>query len=334
LLPTFLDKLSGLLDRRFVEAHWAPVFLFFALLLLTAIMIYSPAEALDWWRTRDATSKATVAFGALFLVTVVAYLLSACSNVVASLYTGYWLKRLRRVPVVTFFKEWAEERQRALRAQRPASDRYEAYSREQKRVVATRLGNVLTAAYDYARHTYGVEGVVWWPRLTAVLPDAFRARVDSALTPLTALLNLCTLLVCWTLLSAVALLALDDRPWAFALFFVGGVLLAYAFYRAAVWQAAELGTLVRAAYDLYRHEILTQMHIPIPQGASAERTLWEGLNYWVQGDMPYDASKMKHPDFEQEEFLYDTKPPGRTRTEVAWGSLPVLTVSRRKEAEE
>lgn len=328
MLPTFLDKLSGLLDRRFIEAHWAPVFLFFALLLLTAVMIYSPAEALDWWRARDATSKAIVAFGSLFLVTVMAYLLSACSNVVAELYTGYWLKPLKDVPVVKFFKEWGEKRQLARRT---ATKNFEYYPRDPSRVTATRLGNVLTSAYDYALYTYGADGVVWWPRLTAVLPEAFRARVDSALTPLAALLNLCTLLACWTLLSAVALLALDDRPWAFALFFVGGMLLAYAFYRAAVWQAVELGTLVRAAYDLYRHEILTQMHVPLPHGASAERTLWDGLNEWVQASKPYDASKKKAFDFAQEEFLYDTQPPGRERTEVAWGRLPALTVSRRED---
>lgn len=330
MLPTFLDKLSGLLDRRFVEAHWAPVFLFFALLLVTALTIYSPAEAMDWWGARDAASKTLVAFGALFLVTVAAYLLSACSNVLATLYTGYWLKRVRRVPVLTFLREWGEERQRARRA---ASRDYDYYPRDTERVTATRLGNVLTSAYDYALYTYGVEGVVWWPRLTAVLPDAFRARVDSALTPLAALLNLCTLLICWTLLSALALLLLDDRPWAFALFFVGGLSLAYAFYRAGVWQAAELGLLVRAAYDLYRHEILKQMHIPVPHGANAERTLWEGLNEWVRESQPYDASKKKDFDFAQEEFAYDTRPPGRERTEVTWGRLPALAVSRRKEPE-
>ena len=328
LLPTFLDKLSGLLDRRFVEAHWAPVFLFFALLLLTAVTIYSPAEALDWWGGRDATSKALVAFGTLFLITVFAYLLSAFSNMLAALYTGYWLKRFLRVPLLTFLKKWAEARQEARRI---ASGDYEYYSRYEGRVTATRLGNVLTSAYDYALYTYGIEGVTWWPRLTAVMPDAIRARVNSALTPLTALLNLCTLLISLTLLSAIAILALDDRPWIFALFFIVGVLVSYAFYLGGVRQAAEVGTLVRTSYDLYRHEILKQMHIPVPHGASAERTLWEGLNAWVREDMPYDASKKKDFDFSLEEFPYDSKPPGRERTEVTWGRLPVLAVSRREE---
>ena len=212
-----------------------------------------------------------------------------------------------------------------------ATKDFDHYPRYAERVTATRLGNVLAAAYDYALHTYGAEGVTWWPRLTAVMPDAFRARVDAALTPLAALLNLCTLLACWTLLSALALLILDDRPWAFALLFVGGLSLAYAFYRASVWQAVELGMLVRAAYDLYRHELLKQMHIPAPHGAGAERTLWVGLNEWVRESKPYDVSKTKDFDFGQEEFPYDTRPQGPERTEVAWVRLPILAVSRRKE---
>jgi hypothetical protein len=37
---------------------------------------------------------------------------------------------------------------------------------------------------------------------------------------------------------------------------------------------------VRVAFDLYRHEILKQMHIPLPDNLFKERTVWDLLTNW------------------------------------------------------
>ena len=39
--------------------------------------------------------------------------------------------------------------------------------------------------------------------------------------------------------------------------------------------------MLRTAFDLYRHSILEQMHIPIPNNLVEERLLWAALNQLV-----------------------------------------------------
>lgn len=282
MLVTFLDKLGGIFDNRFVVAFWMPVFLFVGALAAEVALLYGPRAVLGWWAGSTATEKALLGFGFLLTTTVLAYLLQSFAYPLVRLYVGEWPSWASR------FREWAVERQR-LAYQNVSGDKDEQYVQryfgfsqdEKRRNVPTRLGNVLTAAYDYSKNTYEIEAALWWPRLTPLLPETFRNQVDAALLPLFALINLCSLSVLFSLAGGLILALLGDRPLPFALCLLGGLAFARVCYHGAVTQAGNYGQHIRVGFDLYRGELLKQMRVELPDDPQAEAKQWKLLNEWV-----------------------------------------------------
>ena len=194
---------------------------------------------------------------------------------------------------------------------------YLNYPRKQELVRATQLGNVLTAAEEYAYQVYRLDTNLWWPRLASLLPETLSGQIDAALTPLIALLNLSFLLTLLALLGGpalvlAALFGASPPWWLFLLVFAGGLLLARLCYEAAVTQAGDYGSLLRVAFDLHRHKVLEEMHIARPDNLREERRLWDALNQWVYHYVPpWDSRWPLNPsDFpEVKNFYYDTYEP-------------------------
>lgn len=341
MLVAFLDKLSGFLDRRFMLAFWAPMFLFFtAGATLGALAVPEYANLFARWSAIGVGAQALLAAGGLLVILVAAYFLQAFQAPVFRWYEGYWpawLKlmiawaqhtqagiyyRMERYAeheehepsadnrsifskgmriifsegkriFISIWRKLATRRLHSegvdLAEQMPQADTqirsaqsYALYFRfptDKTYVRPTRLGNAMTAAEEYAFKQYGIDTVLWWPRLAPLLPETFRAQVDTALTPLLSLLNLSTLLALLGVsaaITAVFLVAL----WLLVTGVVT-VLLARFCYLAAVVQATDYGQHVRVAFDLYRHEVLKQMHIPLPKSLEEESALWEALSAWV-----------------------------------------------------
>ena len=107
---------------------------------------------------------------------------------------------------------------------------------------------------------YGMDGALWWMRLVPVVPAEFLAMLGSAQALLAAGSPRPEHSVRRLALTAAAVLGLAAGQWLRALgVLLAGLLLAYLCYRAAVSQAAEFARIMRVAFDLYRHAILTQM---------------------------------------------------------------------------
>jgi hypothetical protein len=122
-----------------------------------------------------------------------------------------------------------------------------------------------------------------------------------------ALLNLSMVLTLLTLGGGVTLLLAHWHWWLVALVFVGGLALAYTCYRAAVNQALDYGQLVRVAFDFYRHEILKQMHLSVPDNLVEERYLWEALTNWVCDFVPpWEGDAVAHVTRLSSPLYYDT----------------------------
>ncbi len=169
-------------------------------------------------------------------------------------------------------------------------ERHQRFPDTRAWLLPTQLGNVLRASEEYAGRMYGLDTVTWWPRLTPLLPAAFRADLQDAVTPMVALLNLSLLVTIVTLADALLLLVMDDRWPLYVAILAGGLLLARLFYLAAVTQARGYGDLVRVAFDLYRHSILRQMCLPLPPDLKTERVMWPALTQWlVRHDPPWEV---------------------------------------------
>jgi hypothetical protein len=325
MLGTFLDKLSSFFDQRFIVIYWGPTFVVLGLAALLAGALSGPAGAFAWWARLNTAQQALLGVVALLVITVLAFLLGALTTPIVRLYEGYWPE--------WGLTRWARGRQQAALQDRvaklaaldlkppprtPAEDRtyldaqytrYHYFPREKADVRPTRLGNVLVAAEDYPRQIYAMDAVLWWPRIAPLLPDAFRTQVDDALTPMLALLNLSSMLILLALASFAGIFAAlaTHRWWWLALITaIGSPVLAWGCYAAAVSQAIDYATLIRVGFDLYRQDILKQMHIPLPDNLKEERHVWAALNEWVYYyKMPWQTAAADIPLL-AEPFYYDT----------------------------
>jgi hypothetical protein len=267
MLLGFLDTLGGFFDRRFIIAYWMPCFIFAALVLAEAGILYNYEATLKWWDALSTTTGALLAVALLFCVTVFAYLLQSFSVSLVRHYLGYWPGERD-----SFLSRWGRARERKVWKRHEISD---------ERLLPTRLGNILASSYEYPHKVYYIDPAVWLPRLTPLLPQEFRTQMDNSLMPLFSLLNLCSLLLLFAFGGGLAVAFLDCGWPLFLSVWWGGLFLAAVCYRAAVSQVGDYGTNIRVAFDLYRHELLKQMRIPLPETPQLERIVWGRLTMWT-----------------------------------------------------
>jgi hypothetical protein len=298
MVATFLDKVGGWFDRRFLLAYWSPVFVGLGAIGGLVILTQRPSVVFGWWFKLDGGEQIVLGIGSLLAVTLFAYVLDAFTTPLIRLYEGYWSwKRLALLAT-----RW----QKARRSKLMNSSHSSYFPRNSKLLKPTQLGNILVSAEEYPYQLYRLDAVVWWSRLVTLLPGTFRTQLDTSLTPMIALLNL-SMLFTFISLGGGSILLLTEYWWLGAFTFIGGVALMRACYIAACNQALDYGQLVRVAFDFYRHDILKQMHIPIPDNLVEERLLWDALNAMAYDyTMPWEAgvaaqtSRLAHP------FYYDT----------------------------
>lgn len=328
MLSGFLTQLGGFFDRRFLLAYWMPTFITLALLALGgAAAQLGAGDALAAWAALDPLMQVIIGLAALIGITVLAFGLQALTTPIVRLYEGYWPDN--------WLRRWAEGDQRAswqkinvqitdktatagLHRHGAYRSYYFDYPRDPALLRATRLGNTLSAAEEYSSQAYGLDSVLWWPRLTPLLPETLRSQIDAALTPMLALLNLSFLLTLFALFGGLALL-LDDwffrsQPlWLYALVLGGGLVLARFCYVGAVSQAGEYGDLIRVAFDLHRRKLLEAMNVPLPAELMDERELWTALNQFVYFYTPPPQANLDpdgHQYVSDQHFRFDNyKPP-------------------------
>lgn len=157
---------------------------------------------------------------------------------------------------------------------------YRNYPSKLDRILPTRLGNIIKAAEEYPadKGRYGIDAVFFWPRLIAVVPDAARGDLSDARASMALLLNVSTLAFLLGVGSFAALAAATLRPaavfWACG---AGGLVLAALAYRSALAPGRIYAELVRAAFDLYRADLLKQLSFGLPDSLDEERALWDNL---------------------------------------------------------
>lgn len=301
MLSTFLDKIGGLLNHRFLAAHWFPPLFAALLLLLPRALVYGLGTTWRWWAglapsqdyAGEGTPKLVLLASGLLLITLIAYLLQAFTRVLVRTYEGYtWLSTLRRWAAGRTARCWRtlkEERAEAVsqsdlaRYAHRQDQLYYEYPNRAELLLPTHLGNVLRAAEGYASQAYGMDAPFWWPRLWPLLPEEHQTAVDDALTTMVSLLNFATLMAYVMIDVALYLKGCQVAHrvwWAGAALALGGLLVVVA-YQSAVAQARSYGQQIRTAIDLYRFELLKALHCPLPVTPQEERALWARLAAWL-----------------------------------------------------
>lgn len=149
-------------------------------------------------------------------------------------------------------------------------------------VTPTALGNAWAVLEEYPYDRYGMDAMIYWPRLRGEVDEAFDARLTNQKTLIDFLLNTSFLALIFGLeILITGLLALSqdlavEWPWL-----LGGVLgaafswgVAYLAYQAAVGNTRGLGQMTNMCWDFFRHKLAAKYQLTVPKTLLEEQKMW------------------------------------------------------------
>ncbi len=171
-------------------------------------------------------------------------------------------------------------------------------------VTPTALGNAWAVLEEYPYDRYGMEAMIYWPRLRGVVDEAFDARLTNQKTLIDFLLNTSFLALIFgleMLVTSLWTLGQDlgvEWPWL-----VGGILggvfswgLAYLTYQAAVGNTRSLGQMTNMCWDFFRHKLATKYKLAVPQSLQEEQKMWLRLaSFLRRGEAFYFPAEFAGP---------------------------------------
>jgi hypothetical protein len=176
-------------------------------------------------------------------------------------------------------------------------------------VLPTRFGNILKAAESYPMARYQIDAVPMWPRLIHVIPPSYDERIDQSHLQLSFLVNCAALSITVTIICLCTAiyeyaLSLSNGNWFLEVSLVA-LLTAIVFNRASILSVSEFGHMIRSAYDLFRFDLLKQLHIPLPEDSESEYDLWTKITHTLnignvlEDRYPYLPMKYQHDKQDQ-----------------------------------
>jgi len=179
--------------------------------------------------------------------------------------------------------------------QRVASQYDQDYPANLNDVLPTQFGNTLRAAEDHALQRYGFDGPTLWPRLTHVIPDSYKATIDSTRNELSFLVNMSILSFIFSILCFLAIFHVMANTHvvsgnlAVFLAFAGvvakyfiaaafGLVCFGFFYNASIISLSSFALTIRASFDLFRLNLLKQLELIRPKNFDEEFDTWSNLN--------------------------------------------------------
>jgi len=235
--------------------------------------------------------------GAVLLLTVlvVAVLLRPFQVTLVQILEGYWSHRSRGIvqgfaierhrrrlsrfgarkdpyergaelPDLAEVAAYGRRQHRADRLRNRSTAVLDRYPRDPELVMPTLLGNVLRRAESTAGERYGLGTVVTYPRLYPHLSARLDAEVSEQVDVLDTTATFTLLL--WTISAIAAPLLLRHDGWSLLPLVLAA--LARVTYLGAQSAASRYGTLLCAAYDLHRFDLLRSLRFPLPLNPSQE----------------------------------------------------------------
>jgi hypothetical protein len=167
----------------------------------------------------------------------------------------------------------------------------------QNEVAATAMGNIAIAARYYAESRYGMSLDVFWSRLQKVLQqdEKFYAVLQDAKTQLDFLVSMFWLTTCFCVLWTLTLPFAGHSYGQFLLVVILVPWIAAGFYGLGVQNYRAFADLLRSSVDMFRMQLLKELHIPLPDRAEEERVLWTQLGNHVGYDSHEKNLTFAHP---------------------------------------
>ena len=295
-----LKVVTNTLDSRYLVNIFLPSLIFWSLLLFVAVSTHPEvSDALNAWinQTLEAKILQSVSFfsGVLFF----SGLASARLNSILRMYEGYWnfllsryLKRLGERWHQSRLCKLYEKSQLDIAAYEEIYLRYPMPSHIREEVMPTSPGNILKNSELYPNDRYNIDAVLIWPRLYNLFPQRFAQTIADARSGLDFMLMVSSLNGAFALISGGYLLVVSADWWLFPVCFGGGLLVAWLAYRSALGAAVLYAQLIKAAFDLYRNQLLTHMRLRLPHTWIEERATWGQVNQFLYRGIPIDSKAL------------------------------------------
>ena len=290
-----LEKATSLFERRFLINIFFPSFIFCGLSVVVIIAgqgdLASTAKA---WNQQNAAFQTVTIVGFISLVTFFSGILASNLTTIVRLYEGYWNfpgNRYLKNVSTSWYQNYLNKLGKRLE-ENPQDPCYEEIylnyppPTRLDQVMPTRFGNILKNAELYPLLRYQIDAVLIWPRLYNLFPEGFVLTLAEARSSFEFMLVISFLGGAFALLSSIYLLIIGATWWLFLLCFWGGLLVAWLAYKAALGSARLYAQQIKAAFDLYRNELLIQMRLPLPTNLKEERAQWKEIGQFLYSNLP------------------------------------------------
>ncbi len=283
-----IQHLTSSFPRRFLFNALLPTLVFAGLTAAIAIScVSSLANLSKWWFKLDAISQIATIMGFLAGIWFLSAAVASQWRGIVRIYEGYPLRHLfakfnADAPGVA----WHRKRMHALRKGADA-DSMRAYYRyvelgDEHKIMPSSLGNILRAAENYPIRRYGIDAIIFWPRLYPLLPERFQRDYEEFMVGYEFPLVVSFEATVATTVSGFFLLITRQPPERFLLVLSAGFAVAFFAYKFSLTAAEEIGEQQRTAFDLYRANILEQW--PTVKDVHDERAAFGAITDFVVDD--------------------------------------------------
>jgi hypothetical protein len=149
-------------------------------------------------------------------------------------------------------------------------------------VKPTALGNAFAVIEEYPYERYGMDGVLFWPRLRPLLDESYATALVNAKMILDLLLNLSLLALIFGLETIIIGSVRSQPDWKLVGVGIGAWILSYFCYRGGVSTVYSLGDTICLCFDYFRGHVLEQLGLSQPGDIEAEQAVWLQLGQFLR----------------------------------------------------
>lgn len=296
-------SLGGSFDKRWLRNLFIPALVFWGAGLWVWAHITGVDRALEIWKGYSVEEQVFLGAAALLIVFFTTILLEAFEGTLLRFYEGYWLywtglAERRKAGLEEKMHRRHELRTRLVTGQATLTEQAELSRidtelahrpKDPERSMPTELGDILRAAEDHARTRYGLDPIVFWPRLFPHLSESLREALGATQDQLDLALRLATLSalhgIAWSVIVAI------NGAWLALWWTLPALLIAWLLWRSAHQIAVGYAGLLRSGFDLHRLDVYESLHWPKPASPAAERAHGAELTlYLLEGEGVKDVA--------------------------------------------
>lgn len=308
MFPPVLQEIRGYFGTVFLLGVFSPV-LFFVSASLTIYfeITQGVGVALAAFEKYPLQTQILLIVGGLVGVTVLSVLIYNFQYSITRLFEGYWprlgiFRWLRNSRTELHHRRW-EYLEILKDSVNNSTERIEIMEEQLifypprihlKRLMPTRIGNILRASEIYAYDHYGIDSSIVWTRLRPLLPDQVVTPLENNMIAIDFLLLMSVLATIFTLLWCPVLAIFTNR-WELFLLCSLGWPLSWMCYKSAVQSATAYSEQLKAIFDLYRHRLLEALKFSIPTDTETEYELWKDISEFFYRNLPIPSGPTVPP---------------------------------------